>query len=111
MKNFYVLDTFDSRIVLFVDDLEFQNFKENLSEAGMNPKAKLVNDYFSAIKFVTDAKFKYSTSYFMIGRNNKVFGFVRTLRPRLTGETYKDYQWSVPVSKDEALRYFSKEAD
>lgn len=111
MKNFYVLDTIDSRITLFVDELEFQNFKENLFKQGMNPKSKLVSDYFSAIKFVADGKFKYTSSYFMIGRNNKAFGFVRTLRPRLTGETYKDYQWSVPVSKDEAQRYFSKVVD
>lgn len=105
MKQFLLLETNDARIALVDDGLGFQNFIEKT-----NARVKFVNDYFSAIKFVTGKKFG-SSSYFLIGRNNKVLGIVHTRRTRLAGDDYDDFQRCGPVSKDEAQRYFSKEAD
>ena len=107
MKQFLLLETNDARIALVDDGLGFQNFIEKT-----NSRVKFVNDYFSAIKFVTGGNFKFgSSSYFLIGRNNKVLGIVHTRRTRLAGDDYDDFQRCGPVSKDEAQRYLSKEVD
>lgn len=109
MKQFLLVETNDSRLILVDDGLGFQNLIDNFSKDGLNPRVKFVNDYFSAIKFVTGGKSLYS--YFLIARKNKLLGIVHTKRTRLTSETYVDFQWSAPVSKDEAQRYFVQEGD